>query len=131
MELGCRAIAIGGTADHVHLLAQLHASTPVARLIAEVKGASACLLARRFATPLRWQAGYAAFTVSTDDVPAVERYVLDQKRHHRARRTQAGLELADSQADLAGAGRHEDLQPSADASHLGNPKASAGGFQQF
>jgi putative transposase len=33
----------------------------------------------------RWQNGYAAFTISPDDVPAVERYVLDQKEHHGGR----------------------------------------------
>jgi len=42
----------------------------------------------------RWQAGYGAFTISTADVPAVERYVLDQKQQHASRALEPTLELA-------------------------------------
>src|ERR1700694_2199190 len=40
VELGCAPCAIGGTDYHLHLFARLHPSTPVARLVAEVKCAS-------------------------------------------------------------------------------------------
>ena len=75
--------AIGRTADHVHLLVQLHPSVPLARLVAEAKGSSSHAVNRRLApgSDFRWQTGYGAFTISPDDLPAVERYVLDQKRH--------------------------------------------------
>jgi hypothetical protein len=43
----------------------------------------------------RWQSGYGAFTVSTEDAPAVERYVLKQKHHHANRVLEPTLELAD------------------------------------
>ena len=39
-ELRCVPCAIGGTGDHVHLLARLHTSISVARLVGEIKGAS-------------------------------------------------------------------------------------------
>jgi hypothetical protein len=31
-----------------------------------------------------WQAGYAAFSVSQSNAPAVLRYIADQEQHHRA-----------------------------------------------
>jgi hypothetical protein len=43
----------------------------------------------------RWQSGYGAFTVSIEDVPALERYVLNQKHHHANRVLEPTLELAD------------------------------------
>jgi len=30
-----------------------------------------------------WQTGYGAFTVSKSSVPAVKRYIENQKEHHR------------------------------------------------
>ena len=82
--LGCLPCAVGATDDHVHLLARLHPSISVAQLIAQVKGVSSHAMNHQLAgdQPFRWQAGYGAFTTSADDVPAVERYVLDQRRHH-------------------------------------------------
>ena len=49
LELHCVPCAIGGTEDHLHLLTRLHPSTPVARLVAEVKGASSHLVTHRLA----------------------------------------------------------------------------------
>ncbi|TMA24827.1 MAG: hypothetical protein E6J78_19375 [Deltaproteobacteria bacterium] len=48
-RVDCVPCAIGGTEDHLHLLTRLHPSTPVARLVAEVKGASSHLLTHRLA----------------------------------------------------------------------------------
>ena len=61
-----------------------HPSISVAQLIAQVKGVSSHAMNHQLAgdQPFRWQAGYGAFTISADDVPAVERNVLDQRRHH-------------------------------------------------
>jgi len=96
LELACAPCAIGGTDDHVHLLARLHPSIPVARLVAEVKGVSSHLVTHRLSRGafFRWQSGYGAFTISTDDVPAVERYVLNQRQHHENRALEPRLELA-------------------------------------
>ena len=99
LALSCAAIAIGGTADHVHVLARLHPSVAVARLVAEIKGALSHVMNGRLGEGDRfgWQRGYAAFTIGSDDVPAVTRYVLDQKRHHATSSTQSRLELGDDE----------------------------------
>ncbi|GAC1343858.1 MAG: IS200/IS605 family transposase [Myxococcales bacterium] len=91
-ELGCAPRAIGGTADHVHVLSRIHPSISIARLAAEIKGSSSHFVTQRLGSGFAWQGGYGAFSVSADDVPAVERYVLDQKRHHAFGAIEAMLE---------------------------------------
>lgn len=95
VELRCPPCAIGGTADHVHLLSRLHPSIPVARLAGEVKGWSSHAVTHRLApeSRFRWQHGYGAFSVSLDDLPAVESYVRNQKHHHAMQAIEPGLEL--------------------------------------
>lgn len=95
VELRCRPLAIGGAADHVHLLVELDAATAVARLVGEVKGASSYLMTHRFDLPFRWQPGYGASTMAADGVSAARRYVLDQKRHHGGGGLLADWEVAD------------------------------------
>ena len=65
------------------------------RLVAEVKGFSSHAVRQMDRdTHFRWQDGYAAFSVSSDDVPAVERYVRHQKKHHAVGAVEASLEEA-------------------------------------
>ncbi len=53
----------------------------------EVKAGSSKWMndAARYDIPFEWQRGYAGFTVSQSAVPAVERYILNQEKHHRGR----------------------------------------------
>jgi REP element-mobilizing transposase RayT len=68
----------------VHLLSRLHPSISVARLAAEIKGSSSYAVVHRIAprSRFRWQRGYGAFSISLDDLPAVDRYVRNKKQHH-------------------------------------------------
>jgi len=67
----------------VHLLVRLDPSVSLSRLVGAAKGVSAhCathVLAERF---FRWQHGYAAFSVSRDDIAATASYIEQQKRRH-------------------------------------------------
>ena len=74
--------AIGGAADHIHLLIQLPQSLPLAKAILTIKSNSsrwAHAQNHKFA----WQEGYAAFSVSASLVPAVVRYIQNQEAHHK------------------------------------------------
>jgi putative transposase len=84
VQLRCSAIAVGGTEDHVHLLAKLHPAVSVALLAKEVKGFSSFLMTHEVTRErfFRWQDGYLAVSVGPDDVPVTERYVREQKIHH-------------------------------------------------
>jgi putative transposase len=85
-ELKCEPIAIGGDADHIHLLVRFPTTLSVAALVKEVKGASSHLVTHKI-TPaefFKWQGAYGAFTVSKDVVERVTAYILNQKVHHAA-----------------------------------------------
>jgi REP element-mobilizing transposase RayT len=79
-------IAVGGTDDHIHLLARLHPMVRVAQLAGEVKGLASYLISHKFlpGRPFNWQEGYYAVTVSPDDVSMVVGYISDQRAHHAA-----------------------------------------------
>ena len=84
-ELNCKALAVGGTADHVHLLASLSPTISVAEAVRVVKANSSKWI-RRASSEHRlfaWQAGYAAFSVSASSARAVMQYIQNQERHHR------------------------------------------------
>ncbi len=85
-ELKCVPLAIGGTADHLHLLVRLHTTVSVARLAKEVKGSSSHLVTHEIAPGefFKWQGTYGAFTLRKREVPVVKRYIENQKQHHAA-----------------------------------------------
>ena len=79
-------VAVGGTADHEHIVMGLLATHRLADVVREVKVASSKWIhteigARTFA----WQKGYGAFTVSPGHIEKVRAYVLNQEEHHRKR----------------------------------------------
>ncbi|HUY90926.1 MAG TPA: IS200/IS605 family transposase [Pirellulales bacterium] len=78
-------IQAGGTADHVHLLMKLPASAAIADMLRLVK-ANSSKWANESAFSrgaFAWQTGYAAFSVSESNAPAVGRYIRNQVEHHR------------------------------------------------
>ncbi len=82
-ELGAAPIVIGGTADHVHLLARLPADLAVADCLRVVKTNSSRWAKEKWRRPFAWQGGYGAFSVSESRRAAVIRYIQDQEVHHR------------------------------------------------
>ena len=80
------AEAVGGVADHAHLLIGLRATHRLADVLRELKSVSSGWVhdeigARDFA----WQEGYGAFTVSASQRETVRRYIQRQEEHHRTR----------------------------------------------
>jgi len=83
-ELTCVPLAIGGIADHVHVLARIAPTLTIARLIGELKGSSSHLTthALRPGAFFKWQGAYGAFTISKRSVVLVQAYILNQKTRH-------------------------------------------------
>jgi len=75
--------AIGGTADHVHLLVGMHPTESVAILVKELKGQSTRWMNNHMRGIFSWQAGYGAFSYSRSQLPAVKAYIQNQREHHR------------------------------------------------
>jgi REP element-mobilizing transposase RayT len=82
--LKCVPLAIGGVADHVHLLVRLHTTVSVAGLAKEVKGSTSHLVTHEIAPHrfFKWQGAYSAFTLRKRDVPVVQAYIEKQRERH-------------------------------------------------
>ena len=84
-ENGMKALAVGGTRDHVHALLSLPATIAVAKAIQLIKGGSSKWIHDQFPKyrKFAWQEGYGAFSVSASQKNTVIRYINHQEEHHR------------------------------------------------
>ncbi len=84
-QLKCPARIVNGTADHVHILCNLHRTISVSGLLRGLKEPSSKWIKAKggLLKKFRWQAGYAAFSVSPSRLEAVHRYIANQERRHR------------------------------------------------
>ena len=73
---------VGGTDDHVHLLASLKTTTRIADWVRELKKASSSWASGHHEPLFAWQEGYSVFSVSWTHVPQVRKYIEGQEPHH-------------------------------------------------
>jgi len=80
-----KALAIGGTADHLHALLSLPGMMSFAKAVQLIKGGSSKWVHDTFPEQrnFQWQEGYGAFSVSASQVPRTIAYINNQKEHHR------------------------------------------------
>jgi putative transposase len=81
------ALAIGGVADHVHLLISLSKNIACADLLMHLKRDSSKWIkttSPALAT-FAWQEGYGAFTIGESQADSLMRYIANQEHHHRTR----------------------------------------------
>jgi REP element-mobilizing transposase RayT len=85
-KLKCDLVAMGCAGDHVHIVVRLAATTSLARLAQQLKGASAHELNSRHVLHehFAWQEGYWAESVSPADYTPLVEYLRDQRIHHDA-----------------------------------------------
>lgn len=83
VNLGCPALQVGGTADHVHVLCSLGRTVTLANVVEQIKTSSSKWIKRRGVRAFAWQAGYGAFSVGESQASAVVRYIQQQEQHHR------------------------------------------------
>jgi putative transposase len=78
------ALLIGGVADHVHLLCQLHSTCATAVLIKEIKRSSSLWIKEMgsLLSKFSWQAGYGAFSIGQSQVEELKQYIANQDQHH-------------------------------------------------
>ncbi|MBX9583196.1 MAG: transposase [Gemmataceae bacterium] len=83
--LRCPAVAVGGVADHVHILFLLAKTARLCDVVEELKKDSSKWAKENGGPPhFYWQAGYGAFSVSPRDQARVARYIARQEEHHAA-----------------------------------------------
>ena len=82
---GFKALIVGGTENHVHVLLSLPAQMPLAKAMQLIKGASSHWMNENHTKGFAWQQGYGAFTVGISQKDDTIAYIQSQAEHHRKR----------------------------------------------
>ena len=87
--------ALNGIENHVHMVAHIPVTIPVANFIGQIKGSSSTRINKSTdgGSHFYWQTSYSIFTVSKNLVPIVIDYVKNQKIHHQGGSTIYQYEL--------------------------------------
>jgi putative transposase len=84
--MGGHPHAVGGVADHVHVLAGLKPTHCLSDVMREMKSESSRWVHEEMRLAgFAWQEGYGAFTVGAPDLEKARSYVLNQAEHHRTK----------------------------------------------
>ena len=90
---GCEALAVGGVADHIHMLLALHPAVAVSTLVRVLKANTSQWISHELrASAFSWQEGYGAFSLRDCELETVRQYVIHQPEHHAAGTTLAEWE---------------------------------------
>ena len=83
-DLGADPEAIGGTANHVHIVASQPVDRSVDEIVVKVKSESAKWLRASFESmrDFSWQESYGSFSLSPEDLGVGAEFVRDQAEHH-------------------------------------------------
>ncbi len=86
-EEGAVPFAIGGVADHIHILMSLPKTAALSDLMRIIKAKSSKWLRRldSYYEPFSWQDGYGAFSVSPSLMERTKQYILGQVEHHKVK----------------------------------------------
>ncbi|HKP92383.1 MAG TPA: IS200/IS605 family transposase [Chthoniobacterales bacterium] len=84
---GITTLAIGGVADHVHVLISLPPTMSMSKAIQLRKGNSSKWIHETFPAlrTFAWQEGYGAFSIGIAGIEETRAYIRDQEEHHRTR----------------------------------------------
>lgn len=79
-----KLLKAGGTSNHIHLLVSMSKNHRIPELIGAAKRDSSKWIKTkgRMLSKFGWQDGYSAFSLGHTQIPAVERYIANQKEHH-------------------------------------------------
>lgn len=79
-----KALIIGGTDDHVHLLLSLPSTKPIAKAMQEIKSSSSKWMREQCRVKdFAWQEGYGAFSISQSLISVTLQYIANQQEHHK------------------------------------------------
>ena len=82
---GISPLAVGGTADHVHLLISLPRTISLAKAVQLLKSGSSKWIHDNFPQSklFSWQEGYGAFSIGISQRDATVQYIQSQAEHHK------------------------------------------------
>lgn len=84
--LGGTTLAVGGVADHVHLLVSLKPTHQLSDVLRDLQRKCVKWVHQELRNwSFGWDDSYGAFTVSPSNIEAVRKYIAQQETHHRTR----------------------------------------------
>lgn len=94
-EKGIRVLNIGGGADHVHLLMQLHPAQNLLQVVKQVKEESVKFIneSKFLQEDFSWEHDYTAFTVSPSAYAQTMEYISKQDEYHQQKSFRQEMEL--------------------------------------
>jgi putative transposase len=83
-NLEIEILALGGTANHIHILMALPAKHSLSTAVRNLKANSSRWLSEN-GLRFSWQEGFGVFSVSFSQAPSVKHYIRNQAEHHKKR----------------------------------------------
>ncbi|MGI8638585.1 MAG: IS200/IS605 family transposase [Pyrinomonadaceae bacterium] len=79
-----KLIAIGGVADHIHILIGIEPNIALSDLVRDIKANSSRFInEKKFVRgKFYWQEGFGAFSYSRSQIDVVIKYIQNQEKHH-------------------------------------------------
>jgi REP element-mobilizing transposase RayT len=78
-----KALQVGGTGNHVHVLLSLSADMSLAKAMQLIKGVSSRWMNEKHTKGFAWQQGYGAFSVGISQKDGTIAYIASHAEHHR------------------------------------------------
>ncbi len=77
--------AINGVSDHIHILISIKPDCPFSNLVGIIKANSTKWINGKhyMKNEFKWQEGFGAFSVSSNDISGVIKYIDNQEMHHQ------------------------------------------------
>jgi len=94
-RFGCFIHKCNGTEDHIHLAISIPPAARISDIVGKLKGGSSYFLNKelQITDNFQWQEGYGIFSFAETNLPAVVKYIEDQKEHHKNNTTRKKLEI--------------------------------------
>jgi REP-associated tyrosine transposase len=82
---GSFLISIGSVEDHIHILFVMSKDKTVTQSVRNIKSISSKWIKEQKGdySDFQWQSGYGAFSVSQSNTSQIEKYIKNQKSHHK------------------------------------------------
>jgi len=83
-----KVYAIGGVADHIHLLVSIKPTISISELVRDIKAhSSKWINEKRFIDgKFQWQKGFGGFSFSHSQIDNVIAYMNNQEQHHKMKK---------------------------------------------
>jgi len=83
-KMGAIVYAIGGTEDHIHLAVSVPPALALSKFVGDVKGNSSHFVNHEVSPGYEfyWQEEYGILSFGEKNLPAIVRYIQNQKEHH-------------------------------------------------